>query len=209
MMELRAHTGPQRFEGVTLVTVGSEWSEAAHITNFEPYDTHLMAYGVLRKALFDDFPVHVALDFWLVRPNLMTEEQEGFNYLFVLVDFACSADQRAVIVLTEDPEETDIDRQALRLRPQMTNLLLYIQIGKTVKCTSADFVCTASHDGRALPEGAYWPVFHGMKIKVSIQEVKLSQHVGGLTSAGAFSPGTEFASNVMPGLLMMKETKMP
>ena len=172
MVEMRAYTDISNFLGVAMVIVGSEWSEAIRTTSFVTQETHMMVYGVVRRALFDDFPVHVALDLWLVRPNLLPEEQDGSNYLFVLVDFACPVDQRAVIVITEDPEEPELDKQALRLRPQMTNLLLYIQIGKTVKCTSADFICAASHEGRALPEGAYWPVFHGMKIKVSIHEVK-------------------------------------
>lgn len=50
----------------------------------------------------------------------------------------------------------------------MTNLLLFIQIGKTVKCTSEDFECSVEYEGRPLPPGAYWPTAHGMKLVVHI-----------------------------------------
>ena len=119
--------------------------------------------------MIDEFPVHVPLQLWLVYPNLERGEQGGYMSRYILVDYACPDDQRAVIVLVEDPEEP---KEAIRLRPQMTNLLLYIQIGKTVKSTSEDFVCTTSHNGRTFSPGSCWPVFHGMKIKVVIQEVK-------------------------------------
>lgn len=170
--DLQLGTPDFQIGGLAIVTVGNEWNEAVFLPGFEVSGTHLSIFGSIRKALFDEFPVHVALDLWLVQPNLDMQEQGGFNYRYVIADFACPPDQRAAVVLIEDPEETDIDRQVLRLRPQMTNLLLYIQIGKTVKCTSADFVCTARHNERTLPGGAYWHVFHGMKIEVHIKEVK-------------------------------------
>lgn len=88
---------------------------------------------------------------------------------YILADHSCPDDQRAAVVLIHDPEEPEADKLAL-LRPQMTNLLLFIQVGKTVKCTSEDFVCTVSHQDEVLTPGSYWLVFNGMKIKIVIQE---------------------------------------
>ena len=132
-----------------------------------PSDPALLL-GHFRQTMLDEFPVHVPLSFWLVQPNLLPEEQENEHNQYVLVDFECPEDEKGVIVLIRDPEDADLDRQAVRVRPQMTNLLLFVRVGKTVKCTSEDFDCSVEHDGQVLPAGAYWPTFHGMKLVVRI-----------------------------------------
>lgn len=153
------------------MVVGNDWSAAQYMQYQTNDQDHLTTIGQMRLALFDEFPVHVQLDFWLVHPNLEVDEQDGFRDRYVLVDYSCPDDQIAIVVVVADPEDADMEKLAIRVRPQMTDRLLYIQIGKTVKCTSEEFECSAEHNGRILPTGSYWPTFHGMKIRVNIREI--------------------------------------
>ena len=153
---------------IAFVVVNNEWNEVRFMAHVESSADPTVLLGNFRQTLLDEFPVHVPLSFWLVQPNLLPEEQDHEHNRYVLVDFACPDDERGVIVLIQDPEEVDLDRQAVRVRPQMTNLLLFVRVGKTVKCTSEDFDCSVEHDGQILPRGAYWPTFHGMKLIVRI-----------------------------------------
>ena len=153
---------------LVIVTVNREWQEAKFVYFTDLSSDPAVAFGVIRQSLLEEFPVHVSLAFWLVHPEILPEEQDQASNVYVLVDYDCPEDEKGVAVLIRDPEETEIDRQAIRVRSYMTNLLLFIQIGKTVKCTSDDFECSVEYEGRPLPPGAYWPTTHGMKLIVHI-----------------------------------------
>ena len=171
LAEFRGQRASDAGRVVVFVVVGNDWSTAQYMNYQANEQDHLATLGQMRLALFDEFPVHVQLEFWIVHPNLEAEEQDGFRDRYVLVDYARPDDQTAIVVIIVDPEDTDMEKLAIRVRPQMTDRLLYIQIGKTVKCTSDELECTAAHNGHTLPTGSYWPTFHGMKIRVNIREV--------------------------------------
>ena len=173
LAEFREGSLRDEWHNAVFVIVGSDWNDAVYMTHLPNDAEHLMVFGQMRFALFDEFPVHVPLTMWIVHPNLRPEEQNGFRDRYILVDYDCPDTERAVSVIIADPEDSELERLAIRVRPQMTNLLLYIQVGKTVKCTSKEFECVSEHNGHALPEGSYWPTFHGMKLRVNIREVPL------------------------------------
>lgn len=127
--------------------------------------------GAIRNSLFDEFPVHVLVNLWLVTPNLYPDEQHGASDRYLIADYDCPLDQVAIVVIIQDPEEPDFERHVIRVRQQMTNLLLYMHVRKTAKCTSDEFQCSVSHAEQGLPSGAYWPTFQGMKVNIGIQEV--------------------------------------
>ena len=169
LSEFRGQRASDAGRVIVFVVVGNDWSTAQYMNYQTNEQDHLTTLGQMRLALFDEFPVHVQLEFWIVHPNLEAEEQDGFRDRYVLVDHARPEDQTAIVVIIVDPEDTDIEKLAIRVRHQMTDRLLYIQIGKTVKCTSEEFECTAVHNGHTLPTGSYWPTYHGMKVRVNIQ----------------------------------------
>ena len=172
LAELRNGPNQGTWHGIVFVIADTDWSAAQYMQFQLDERDHLATIGHMRFVLFDEFPVHVQLEFWLVHPNLEANEQDGFNDRYVLVEHSCPEDQVSIIVLVDDPEDAELEKLVVRVRHQMTNLLLYIQIGKTVKCTSEDFECNIQYDGQLLPPGSYWPTYHGMKLKVIIREVE-------------------------------------
>lgn len=107
---------PDTPASMVFFVVGNEWHNSGFLSRPPPISDHMAFMGAIRNSLFDEFPVHVLLNLWLVVPNLSTHEQYGATDRYLVVDYDCPPDQVSIVVIIQDPEEPDFERHVIRVR---------------------------------------------------------------------------------------------